>query len=64
MLDNAENHPVQFLIAGKAHPARTASGKELIKRQIDFCHFARESGHSNRVVFVENYDINGSRATW
>jgi glycogen phosphorylase len=56
ILDNAER-PVQFLIAGKAHPA-DGGGKELIRQII---HFARESGHSNRVVFVENYDINVAR---
>jgi starch phosphorylase len=45
--------PMQIVIAGKAHPADT-QGKELIRQII---HFARETGSTRRVVFVENYDI-------
>ena len=56
ILDNNEK-PVQFLIAGKAHPA-DGGGKELIRQIV---HFARQSGHSNRVIFLENYDINVAR---
>ncbi|MCK4872363.1 MAG: alpha-glucan family phosphorylase [Phycisphaerales bacterium] len=56
LLDD-EDRPVQFLIAGKAHPA-DGGGKEIIRQIV---HFARESGHSNRVIFLENYDIGVAR---
>lgn len=46
-------HPIQFLIAGKAHPA-DGGGKDLIRQII---HFARESRAAHKVVFIENYDI-------
>jgi glycogen phosphorylase len=48
---------VQFVFAGKAHPADN-EGKELIKQIV---HFAREAGIRRRVVFLENYDINVAR---
>ena len=53
MLSN-EDRPLQFLIAGKAHPADTA-GKELIRQIV---HFARELSGNRSIVFLENYDIN------
>ncbi len=56
MLDHADR-PVQFIVAGKAHPADMA-GKELIRQII---HFAREHEMHRRIVFVENYDINVAR---
>lgn len=46
--------PVQFVIAGKAHPA-DGQGKQLIKNLIDF---ARNYGVEDRFVFIEDYDIN------
>ncbi|MCD6406077.1 MAG: alpha-glucan family phosphorylase [Planctomycetes bacterium] len=49
--------PVQILFAGKAHPQDT-EGKELIKSVI---HFARRPDVRNRVVFLEDYDINVAR---
>ncbi|HZL37492.1 MAG TPA: alpha-glucan family phosphorylase [Tepidisphaeraceae bacterium] len=49
--------PVQFLFAGKSHPA-DSEGKELIKQII---HFARDAGIRRRVVFIENYDMNVAR---
>lgn len=49
--------PVQFLFAGKAHPA-DHEGKELIKAIVNF---ARNPGVRRRVVFLENYDINVAR---
>lgn len=49
--------PVQFVFAGKAHPADD-KGKRLIKRLIDF---ARENGVEDRFVFIEDYDINVAR---
>lgn len=49
--------PVQIIFAGKAHPA-DSQGKELIKSLV---HFAHRSDLRNRVVFVEDYDINVAR---
>ena len=50
-------YPVQFVIAGKAHP-KDMPGKELIRQII---HLIREEGMSDYVVFVPNYDIHVSR---
>jgi glycogen phosphorylase len=50
-------HPIQFVFAGKAHPADN-EGKELIKTIINF---ARDLGVRRRFVFVENYDMNVAR---
>ena len=52
-----QQRPLQFIIAGKAHPA-DASGKELIRQLV---HFARETETHRRVIFIENYDINVAR---
>jgi starch phosphorylase len=49
--------PVQFIFAGKAHPA-DHEGKELIKALVNF---ARNPAIRRRVVFLENYDINIAR---
>ncbi len=52
------DRPVQFLIAGKSHPA-DGGGKDLIRQIV---HFAREHGvHRHRIVFLENYDIHVAR---
>lgn len=51
------DRPVQFLIAGKAHPA-DAGGKELIRQIV---RFAREAELGHRIVFLENYDIHVAR---
>ncbi len=55
MLD--PERPVQFIIAGKAHPQDTA-GKQLIR---DLLHFAREAECRHRFIFIEDYDINVAR---
>ena len=47
------DRPVQFVFAGKAHPADTP-GKELIQ-QIE--QFAREADVRHRFVFLADYDI-------
>lgn len=47
-------HPVQFIIAGKAHP-KDEEGKKLIQ---DICEIAKEEAFRRKVVFIENYDIN------
>ena len=49
--------PVQFIFSGKAHP-KDNEGKELIQRIIQF---ARKTNVRQRVVFIENYDINIAR---
>lgn len=49
--------PVQFLFAGKAHPADNG-GKELIRRVIELSRDPRING---RVVFLEDYDIRIAR---
>ncbi len=51
------NRPVQFIFAGKAHPA-DEPGKKLIQRIANLRHDPRFAG---RVVFVEDYDINVGR---
>ncbi|MEG3939765.1 MULTISPECIES: alpha-glucan family phosphorylase [unclassified Microcoleus] len=52
-----QNRPVQFVIAGKAHPM-DIPGKELIR---DIVHFIREHETINSMVFLPNYDINVAR---
>jgi starch phosphorylase len=49
----SHEHPVQLIIAGKAHP-RDNEGKELIKRII---HFSRQPEVRHHIVFLEDYDI-------
>ncbi len=56
-LINDTNRPVQFLFAGKAHPA-DEGGKKLIKNIANLRHDPRFAG---RVVFLEDYDINVTR---
>ncbi len=56
LLENTK-HPIQFIFAGKAHPA-DHEGKELIKAIVNF---ARTPSIRRRVVFIENYDINIAR---
>ncbi len=50
---NHPEHPIQLLIAGKAHPADTA-GQELIRRWIEF---TRNPEVRDRVVFLSDYDM-------
>ncbi len=49
--------PFQILIAGKSHPA-DGGGKELIR---DIVAFAHANHHSDRVVFLEDYDMDIGR---
>jgi starch phosphorylase len=49
--------PIQFVFAGKAHPA-DSEGKELIRTIVNF---ARDAGVRRKFVFVENYDMNVAR---
>ncbi|HEY9905867.1 MAG TPA: alpha-glucan family phosphorylase [Candidatus Sericytochromatia bacterium] len=52
-----KGRPVQFVIAGKAHPKDTP-GKELIREIIQEI---REAGIGDQVVFVPDYDIHLAR---
>lgn len=49
--------PVQMIFAGKAHPADEQS-KRIIKEVLDY---AKEYDVEDRVIFLENYDINIAR---
>jgi starch phosphorylase len=52
-----KDKPVQLIFAGKAHPM-DIPGKELIRSII---HFAKEHEVTNRIVFIENYDMTVAR---
>jgi starch phosphorylase len=56
-LINDPERPVQLVYAGKAHP-KDEPGKQLIKRIANLQHDPR---FVNRLVFVEDYDINVCR---
>ncbi|NTW36651.1 MAG: glycosyltransferase family 1 protein, partial [Syntrophobacteraceae bacterium] len=49
--------PVQLIVAGKAHP-RDHEGKTIIQRII---HIAREEPFRDRIVFLEDYNMNITR---
>lgn len=50
---NSEKYPVQFVFAGKAHPADKA-GQDLIKNIIEV---SRRPEFVGKIVFIENYDM-------
>ncbi|MFH1921351.1 MAG: alpha-glucan family phosphorylase [Planctomycetota bacterium] len=54
---NDTDRPLQFIFAGKAHPA-DQPGKELVQRIANLRHDPRFAG---RIAFVEDYDINVCR---
>jgi len=54
---NNKERPVQFLFAGKAHPA-DIEGKKLIKGIIEF---ARQNNVEDKFLFIEDYDMNVAR---
>jgi starch phosphorylase len=56
ILNNAQR-PVQIIFAGKAHP-QDNQGKEVIKHII---HLAEQPEFRDRIVFVEDYDLNVAR---
>jgi len=56
LLENTQQ-PIQFIFAGKAHPA-DHEGKELIKTIVNF---ARNPAVRRRILFIENYDMNVAR---
>ena len=51
---NNPKQPVQFLFAGKAHPADKA-GQDLIKRIVEVSRMPQFLG---KILFLENYDMN------
>ena len=52
-----EDRPIQILIAGKSHPA-DGPGKEFIRELV---RFAKNDRHAERVVFLEDYDMDVAR---
>ena len=54
---NNPERPVQFIFAGKAHP-HDNPGKDVIKRIVSV---QRNPRFANRVLFLEDYDINVAR---
>ncbi len=54
---NDTNRPVQIVFAGKAHP-KDEGGKEFIK---SIANLRKDPQFRDRVVFLENYDINVCR---
>ena len=56
LLNNVKQ-PVQIIYAGKAHP-RDGGGKELIRELV---HQSRKAEFRDRVVFLEDYDMNVAR---
>ena len=54
---NNDKMPVQIIIAGKAHPL-DHPGKEIIKTIVEF---TKDKRFRNRVIFLEDYDINIAR---
>ncbi len=55
-----DSTPIQFVFAGKAHPA-DEPGKALLARIVEF---ARSKGANNRFVFVADYDIAVAQALY
>lgn len=56
-LVNDSRRPVQFVFAGKAHPA-DHPGQEVIKRVYEY---SNQEVFRGKVVFIENYDIDVAR---
>lgn len=54
---NSKHHPVQFIFAGKAHPA-DSMGKEFIKQ---VAQYSMSKEFNNRIIFVEDYNMNVAR---
>jgi starch phosphorylase len=52
-----KNKPVQFIIAGKAHP-KDDEGKRLIQ---EIYQLTKEEQFKKKIVFIENYDMNVAR---
>ena len=52
-LVNNPDRPIQFIFAGKAHPA-DGGGQELIRRIVEI---SRRPEFLGKIIFVENYDM-------
>jgi glycogen phosphorylase len=52
-----DEHPVQFIFAGKAHPADDL-GKQIMQK---IFRLSQDSRFQERIVFLEDYDINVAR---
>jgi starch phosphorylase len=57
-LVNSTDRPIQIIFAGKAHP-EDRMGKELIQGIV---RITRQARYFNRIVFVEDYDMNVARS--
>lgn len=57
LMVNDAKRPVQFVFAGKAHP-NDVPGKAVLQQVAQLMH---SSGFSDRLVFIEDYDINVGR---
>jgi starch phosphorylase len=57
-LVKASDRPIQIIFAGKAHP-EDRMGKELIQGIV---RITRQDSFFNRIVFVEDYDMNVARS--
>ena len=55
-----EDRPIQFVFAGKAHPA-DEPGKEILHRVL---HFAKSAESKGRFVFVPDYEMAVARAMY
>jgi glycogen phosphorylase len=56
-LANDPKRPVQFVFAGKSHP-RDEPGKRILQHVVSMM---RDSRFADKIVFVEDYDINVGR---
>jgi len=56
-LANDPKRPVQFVFAGKSHP-RDDPGKRMLQQVVQM---TRDSRFADKIVFVEDYDINVGR---
>lgn len=54
---NNQEHPIQFVFAGKAHPNDTA-GQGLIKQIVEI---SRRPEFLGKIIFLENYDMDLAR---
>ncbi len=54
---NNPDFPVQIIFAGKAHPQDT-EGKKFIQK---IYHYSQMPEFKNKIVFIENYDMNVAR---
>jgi len=54
---NNKKYPIQFVFAGKAHPA-DENGKALLKTLTDF---SKKHNLKNKFVFLENYDMTSGK---